>query len=114
MELRGTSSPADRAKMSHESYSEIEGSRYDRSIHGVGTKSTAMMRPDWIDVHTHDFRRRQIEADAHVLHAWMLVPSSREGRPLGIRERGTDRCWSHVGTSLIGSNALRFVLAMHA
>ncbi len=63
--------------------------RYDRSIHGVGAESTAVMRLHRIDVHAYDIRCRQIDTDAHVLHAWMRIPSRCECGTLGVRKRGT-------------------------
>ncbi len=76
VQLHSAGSLVEGAEMTHESDGQIEHSRHDRSIHGVGAKSTAVMRLHRIDVHAYDFRRRQIDPDAHVLHGWVFIPSS--------------------------------------
>ena len=84
VQLRGARSPAEGAKMTHESDGEIEYSRHNRSIHGVGAESTAVLRLHRIDVQSDDFRRRQIDPDAHESHARVLVPSSCKCGTLGL------------------------------
>ena len=86
VQLRSAGSLAEGAEMAHEPYGQIEHARHNRSVHGVGAKSTAVMRLNRIDVHANDVRRRQIDLDTHVSHAWMLVPLSLERGTIGGRE----------------------------
>ena len=54
VQLRGAGSPVKVAKTPHKSNGQIEHSRHDSSIHGVGAQSTAVMRLHRIDVHAYD------------------------------------------------------------
>ena len=55
---------------------------------GAMHQRPAVMRLHRIDVHAYDIRCRQIDTDAHVLDAWMRVPSRCECGTLGVRKRG--------------------------
>ena len=84
---RGESfSPTERTEMSHKPDGQIEHSRNDRSIDGVGAEPAAVVRFYRVDVETHDVGRRQIDLDAHVPQTMMPVPPSRERGTLSVRE----------------------------
>ena len=86
MQLSRAGSAPEVAQMPHEADCQIEGSRDHCSIHGIGTKPTAMMGLHRIDVYAYDVYRGEIEADAHVSHARMLIPSRCEHRTLIVRK----------------------------